>query len=67
MKRKNTKYIYCVAGRWLQLASGDSNFLYAAVAVVDNFMYVCGGMGKPAHARGTCLRLVVTMILCIFR
>ena len=45
-----------VTGKWLQLVSGDSNFLYAAVAVMDNFMYVCGGMGKPAHARSSCLR-----------
>ena len=43
-------------GHWLQLASSESNFLYAAVAVLDNFMYVCGGMGKPAHARATCQR-----------
>ena len=43
-------------GHWLQLPSAESNFLYAAVAVMDNFMYVCGGMGKPAHARATCQR-----------
>lgn len=43
-------------GRWLQLPSADTNFLYAAVGVMDNFLYVCGGMGKPAHARATCQR-----------
>ena len=43
-------------GKWYKLPNTDSNFLYASVAVVDNFMYACGGMGKPAHARATCQR-----------
>ncbi|KAK2155622.1 hypothetical protein LSH36_235g00021 [Paralvinella palmiformis] len=43
-------------GKWVPLPCSDSNFLYAAVVVVDNFLYVCGGMGKPAHARANCQR-----------
>ena len=43
-------------GKWVPLPSSEYNFLYAAVVVVDNFLYVCGGMGKPAHARAACQR-----------
>lgn len=43
-------------GKWLPLPDTESNFLYAAVVTVDNFLYVCGGMGKPAHARASCYR-----------
>ena len=42
--------------KWIPLPGSESNFLYSAVVVVDNFMYVCGGMGRPAHARATCQR-----------
>ncbi len=43
-------------GKWYALPGSESNFLYSAVVVVDNFLYVCGGTGKPAHARATCQR-----------
>ncbi len=55
-KHNSNKMYVLQEDRWLELPSTETNFLYAAVAVVDNFMYVCGGMGKPAHARATCQR-----------
>ena len=48
-------YALCDA-TWRQLPDAESSFLFAAVAVVDNFLYVCGGMGRPAHAQATCQR-----------
>ena len=42
--------------RWCSLPPTKANLLFSSVCVVDNFMYVCGGMGKPAHACATCYR-----------
>ena len=42
--------------RWINLPQCKNNLLFASVCVVDNFLYVCGGMGKPAHACSTCHR-----------
>ena len=55
-KYNSNKMYALYEDQWIPLQDTDSNFLYAAVAVVDNYLYVCGGMGKPAHARATCQR-----------
>ena len=53
----NSNKMYALRNNsWQQLPDTESSFLFAAVAVVDNFLYVCGGMGKPAHAQATCQR-----------
>ena len=42
--KHNCNKMYLLSGgRWFQLPCSESNFLYSAVAVLDNFMYVCGG------------------------
>ena len=55
-KHNSDKMYVLRSGKWQKLANAPSNILYAAVAVVNNYLYVCGGMGQPAHAQATCLR-----------
>ena len=43
-------------GSWKKLPDTEQSFLYAAVAVSDNFLYVCGGMGKTGLATSACHR-----------
>ena len=42
-KHNCNKIFVLYEGSWCQLPSSESNFLYSAVAVVDNFLYICGG------------------------
>ena len=53
----NSNKMYALGrDKWYAVSTPDANFLYAAVCVLDNFLYVCGGMGVPAHAHAVCYR-----------
>ena len=55
-KYNSNKMFALAKSKWHLVSKSDINFLYAAVCVLDNFLYVCGGMGKPIHARASCYR-----------